>query len=135
MAQIFGYASPEELTRELDVQRNYYVHPERRREFVHKIDREGFITGFESEVYCKDRSTIWVSENVRSVRNARGNLVGFEGTVQDITERRRAEATLLENERRLRRQNEIIREISQRKAMDLDDLAESLTELADAASH
>ncbi|HTD23455.1 MAG TPA: PAS domain S-box protein [Terriglobales bacterium] len=134
MAQIFGYASPEELTRELDVHRNYYVRPERRREFVHKIDREGFITGFESEVYCKDRTTIWVSENVRSVRNARGNLVGFEGTVQDITERRRAEATLLENERRLRRQNEILRELSQRKAIDRGDLTEALQEITEAAA-
>jgi PAS domain S-box-containing protein len=134
MAQIFGYHSPQELTHELDPGRNYYAHPDRRREFVHKIEREGSITGFESEVFRKDGSTIWISENVRCVRNARGNLIGFEGTVQDITERRRAEATLLENERRLRRQNEILRELSQRKAIDRGDLTEALQAITEAAT-
>jgi len=134
MAQIFGYASPEELARGLDPNKNYYVQPERRREFIHRLERQGFITGFESEVYRKDGSTIWVSENVRCVRNSRGNLIGFEGTVQDITERRRAEATLLENERRLRRQNEVLRELSQRKAIDRGDLSDALHEITEAAA-
>jgi PAS domain S-box-containing protein len=134
MAQIFGYDSPKELTRELDPGRNYYANPERRREFIRQIEREGSITGFESEVSRKDGSTIWISENVRCVRNTRGNLIGFEGTVQDITERRRAEATLLENERRLRRQNEILRELSQRKAIDRGDLTEALQEITEAAT-
>ncbi len=134
MAKIFGYDSPEELARELNPTQNYYVHPERRREFIRKIERDGFITGFESEVYRKDGSTIWISENVRCVRNSRGNLIGFEGTVQDITERRRAQATLVENERRLRRQNEILRELSQRKAIDRGDLAQALQEITEAAA-
>jgi PAS domain S-box-containing protein len=134
MAQIFGYASPAELTRELNPNRNYYVDPERRRQFIRSIERDGFITGFESEAYCKDGSTIWISENVRSVRNARGNLIGFEGTVQDVTERRRAEATLLENERRLRRQNQILRELSQRKSIDRGDLSAALQEITEAAA-
>ena len=134
MAQIFGYTSPEELTRCLDPHRNYYVEPDRRRQFIRSIEREGFITGFESEAYCRDGSTIWISENVRCVRNARGNLIGFEGTVQDVTERRRAEATLLENERRLRRQNRILRELSQRKSIDRGDLTTALQEINEAAA-
>ena len=54
--------------------------------------------------------------------------------MQDITERRRAQATLVENERRLRRQNEILRELSQRKAIDRGDLAQALQEITEAAA-
>jgi signal transduction histidine kinase len=52
------------------------------------------VTGFEALVYRKDGSFIWISENVRTRRDPAGALVGYEGTVEHITERKLAEARL-----------------------------------------
>ncbi len=44
--------------------------------------------GFESQVYRKDGSIIWILENARAVRDSTGTLLYYEGTVFDITERK-----------------------------------------------
>src|ERR1019366_94191 len=52
------------------------------------------MTGFESKIYRKDETTIWISENCRAVRNTEGKLLYYEGTVEDITQRRHTEEAL-----------------------------------------
>ena len=52
------------------------------------------IFGFESQVYRQDGSVIWISESARTVRDAKGNMLYYEGTVEDITERKATEASL-----------------------------------------
>jgi signal transduction histidine kinase/CheY-like chemotaxis protein/HPt (histidine-containing phosphotransfer) domain-containing protein len=51
----------------------------------------GTISGFESEVYRKDRTTIWISENARAVCDENGEIAYYEGTVEEITARKQAE--------------------------------------------
>ncbi|MEW6304147.1 MAG: PAS domain S-box protein [Verrucomicrobiota bacterium] len=92
LAKIYGYSSPEELTARIkDVQHELYVDPKRRDEFVRLMRENGFVEKFESEVYRADGTIIWISENARAVRDANGNLLYYEGTVEDITARKRAE--------------------------------------------
>jgi PAS domain S-box-containing protein len=55
------------------------------------LERQGVVRGFEYEVYRKDGSTIWISESVRAVRDDGGKILYYEGAIEDITERRRAE--------------------------------------------
>jgi PAS domain S-box-containing protein len=95
LAQMLGFDSPAELmsTRE-DIERQGYADPELRNAFKQKLEKEGFITGFEYEVHRKDGTKIWVSENSRMVSDAKGHPVYYEGSVQEITERKRAEAEL-----------------------------------------
>ncbi|MGF1496226.1 MAG: PAS domain S-box protein [Elainellaceae cyanobacterium] len=91
LARIYGYESPEELKTGLtSIQKQLYVHPQRRDEFIQAIKEKDEVFGFESEVYRKDGRPIWISENARAVRDAQGNLLCFEGTVEDITERKQA---------------------------------------------
>jgi signal transduction histidine kinase len=52
------------------------------------------VTGFEALVYRKDGSFIWISENVRTRRDQAGVLIGYEGTVEHVTERKLAEERL-----------------------------------------
>jgi len=52
---------------------------------------EGAVTGFESEVYRKDRSRFWMSEDAIAIRDRTDRLIGFYGTVIDVTARKRAE--------------------------------------------
>jgi phosphoserine phosphatase RsbU/P len=56
------------------------------------------VTDFESRIYRKDGSIIWIAENVRAIRNAQGKLLCYEGTVEDITQRRSAEEKLRQSE-------------------------------------
>ena len=58
------------------------------------MQENGVVRGFESQIYRKDGSIIWISENARAVRDASGTLVYFEGMVEDITERKRLETEL-----------------------------------------
>jgi PAS domain S-box-containing protein len=103
LARIYGYESPEELMEAVsDLNRQFYVEPSRREEFIRLIGKEGRTQEFESQVYCKDSSVIWISESARTVRDAGGGLIGFEGTTIDITGRKQAEEALRESEERFR---------------------------------
>ncbi len=89
LAQIYGYASAQELCSDInDIARQLYVQPNRRSEFVQMLQKQGSVSGFESQVYRKDGSTIWISEKARAVCDREGNLLYYEGTVEDITVRK-----------------------------------------------
>ena len=89
LARIYGYDKPEEMIGAyLDIGRQLYVDPARRLEFMRLIHLNGVVSNFESEVYRKNGEIIWISENAREVRDGSGNLLYFEGTVEDITERK-----------------------------------------------
>ena len=93
LARMYGYNSPKELIENLkDIAHQLYVEPGRRDEFIRLMREKGVVTNFESEIRRRDGSTIWISENARAVHDEQGNLLFFEGHVQDITDRKRAEA-------------------------------------------
>jgi diguanylate cyclase (GGDEF)-like protein/PAS domain S-box-containing protein len=95
LARIYGYASPEELITSLtDIRQQLYVDPACRDRFAQLMRSQGFVQGFESQVYRRDGSTIWISESARLLYNERGDVVGYEGTVEDITQRKRVELEL-----------------------------------------
>ena len=99
LARIYGYASPEELISSvIDIGRRLYVQERRRDEFVRLMQEHDTLSGFESQIYRKDGSTIWISENCRAVRDQKGRLLYYEGTVEDITQRRAVEDKLRDSE-------------------------------------
>jgi len=99
LARIYGYDSPEDLIEHLtDIAHVLYVQEGRRTEFIRLMQEQDIITGFESQVYRKDRSIIWISENCRAVRDAKQRLLYYEGTVEDIPQRRLAEEPVLHSE-------------------------------------
>jgi two-component system, sensor histidine kinase and response regulator len=93
LARMFGYDSPEELLADLtDIGSQLYVDPDRRREFALAIRHDGRIQDFEAQIYRRDKSVIWISENARAVHDeVTGELLYYEGMVQDITSRKSAE--------------------------------------------
>ncbi len=94
LARIYGYASAEELMASVTNICSLYVRPGRREELNAYLRRYAKVEDFESQVYRKEGSIIWISENVRAVRGNVGEVLYYEGTVQDTTERRRTEAEL-----------------------------------------
>ena len=104
LVRLNGYASEEEmLAATNDLERGWYIHPGRRQLFKALIDRDGQVTDFVSEV-CrhKTRERIWVRETAYAVRDAQGQVVYYEGTVEDITERHLAANALADSETRWR---------------------------------
>ncbi|QDU95112.1 ammonium transporter [Lignipirellula cremea] len=89
LVRLCGYDSLEALCQGIaDTNRQLYVDPDRRRQFVELLEHNDVMTGFESQIYLADRSVIWVSENARAHRNGAGELLYYEGTVEDISQRK-----------------------------------------------
>ncbi len=95
LARIYGYSTPEELTSNLtDIRQQAYVDPQRREKFRRVMNEAGEIWGFESEVYRADGSVIWISESARAVRDTDGAVLYYEGSVEDISDRKVFESAL-----------------------------------------
>jgi PAS domain S-box-containing protein len=104
LARMLGYASPEEVISNIsDLGAQMCVRPESRLELKRRLEAEGQVRGFENQIRRKDGRTIWISVNAHIVRDAHGKVLYYEGTSQDITERKRAEEALKESEARLAR--------------------------------
>jgi PAS domain S-box-containing protein len=97
MARMLGYESPEELLGTIsDIRDRLYVEPELREEFYRLALRDGFVSGFEIQMHRKDGNSVWVSANARAIYDEGGDISGYEGTVENITKRKRAEEALRE---------------------------------------
>jgi sigma-B regulation protein RsbU (phosphoserine phosphatase) len=99
LAKIYGYDRPTELmARITDIAHSLYVEPGRREEFVRLMQEHDTLSGFESKIFRKDGSIIWIEENCRAVRDTQGKLLYYEGTVEDITQQRQMEEALQRSE-------------------------------------
>ena len=88
LARIYGYSSPEELIACLkNINQQLYVDKAHRTKFVALIQAQDRVSNFKSQVYRKDGSIIWILENARLVRDAKGEPLYYEGSVVDITMR------------------------------------------------
>ncbi len=91
LIEIYGYDDLADLQLHMsDIGHQLYVDPTRRDTFVSQLTQHGEIRHFESEVFRKDGSTIWIEEQARVVRKADGTIDYFEGSVLDVTQRRLA---------------------------------------------
>jgi len=133
MAKMFGYASPEAMTKIVeDVGRQVYIQPKRRDELLVYLDRFDKITDSESEVCRQDGSTFWISEDIWRVRDATGALLYYEGIAHDISERRQMETELRQQRQQADRLliNILPYQIAQRLKLGTRTIAESLDQVS-----
>ncbi|MCI0560479.1 MAG: GAF domain-containing protein, partial [Nitrososphaera sp.] len=135
LARIYGYGSPQELLANLtNIGGQLYVDPNRRATFIELAQRHGNVSEFESQAYRKDGRVIWISENVHAVHNADGELVHYEGIVQDITERKQLseqiQASLERRAHQIQTSAEVAQEVA--AALALDDLFSQVVTLVQA---
>ena len=103
LARMFGFESPAELIATIThIESQTFVSPENAGELKRLLEMNDSVIGFEAERFRRDRSKYWTSINVRTVRDEKGALQYYEGTVQDITARKQAEVILRESEKRFR---------------------------------
>ncbi|MCX5811871.1 MAG: PAS domain S-box protein [Proteobacteria bacterium] len=102
-ARMMGFDSPEEVIKAFtDMARQHYVNPEDRTKYAETMAKEGFIKGFETQLRRKDGGAMWASINARTVRNDNGDILYYEGSIEDITERKHAEIELKKAEENFR---------------------------------
>ncbi|BDI17563.1 hypothetical protein ANSO36C_33650 [Nostoc cf. commune SO-36] len=94
LARIYGYSLVEEVTVNFTDIEQLYVDPNRRAEFVRLMEKYGSISEFESQIYRRDGSIVWISEKAYAVRDEQGKLLYYEGLIEDITQRKQTEEEL-----------------------------------------
>jgi len=102
LVKMLGYDSFEDLAKR-NVQESGYSNPEKRAEFMKILDEKSEITGFETEWFCKDGSVVYIREGSKAIRNESGEIIYYDGTVEDVTERKKAELALQESEERYKK--------------------------------
>jgi diguanylate cyclase (GGDEF)-like protein/PAS domain S-box-containing protein len=98
LAGIIGFDSVEELQQQWpQVRQNLYVDSANADELIQRMNKEGQVIGFESQIRRRNGERAWVRQNARAVRDEQGQVLYYEGTISDITGRKEAEAKLRHN--------------------------------------
>ncbi|MGA3209642.1 MAG: PAS domain S-box protein, partial [Syntrophales bacterium] len=103
-ARIFGYASPEELISTIsDISQQYYVNYEDRLRYMEILQEKAAVQNFEFKARRKDDTAVWISNSTRAIVDEGGNIIRYDGIVEDITERKRMEEEKQSLQERLQR--------------------------------
>jgi len=99
LAEMYGYTNRDTL---LNTDITYaYVEPDERVRWQVLMAEQGVVRDFEVRIQCYDGREIWVNDTARAVRDAKGQVLYYEGSVEDITERKQAEDKLLQYQEHL----------------------------------
>ena len=91
LARILGYESPEDILRFVhNANDDVYGDAAARIEFNRLLEDKGEVLGHETEVIRGDGQRIWVNESIRTVKDDSGHVLYYEGSMEDITERKSA---------------------------------------------
>jgi len=93
IVRMLGYSSFKKLV-QCNLEKEGFEPQYPRSMFKEKIEKDDYVNGLESVWVRRDGAAIVVIENARVVRDEHGKILYYEGTVEDITERKRAEELL-----------------------------------------
>lgn len=104
LSNIMGFDSPDDMLSSRDnYLQNYYVDADDHRWFLNKLEKEGWLSGFEAQTYRKDGKKIWVTVSARVHKDAAGRTALYEGSILDITKRKEATVALKKAKEELER--------------------------------
>ncbi|KAF0152298.1 MAG: pas/pac sensor protein [Ignavibacteria bacterium] len=104
LVRMLGYNSLDEI-RNLDIENDVYASDLTRKDFLAELEEKGKLTGNEYSMKKKIGEIIYIRENARVVKDSSGHTLYYEGTIEDITERKTAEQKLIKSESILRETN------------------------------
>ncbi len=102
--RLLGFSPQELLGRRLT---EFYIEPDGREKFLLALRASGRVQGYEARLRHRDGSELWVSTNAQMLLDDKGNVIGVEGTVRDVTDRRRAEQSTRESQEMLNKAQEV----------------------------
>ncbi|MBK7104589.1 MAG: PAS domain S-box protein [Ignavibacteriae bacterium] len=99
---LLGYDSLEDLQK-IDINKQLYVNPKNRSEFRKILESEYTIHGYLENLKRKNGSIVYIRESSRVIKNEiDGNILYYEGTIEDISNQRKIENVLIESEEKFR---------------------------------
>ncbi len=107
LVRMLGYATVEELAQR-NLENSGFIQESTRSIFKQQIEREGRVVGLESIWVKRDGSPLFIRESATAIYNEFGNLLYYEGTVEDITGRKQAEEEIRRRNRELTLLNRVI---------------------------
>jgi diguanylate cyclase (GGDEF)-like protein/PAS domain S-box-containing protein len=99
LVEMLGYNSVDDMKR-AGRTTILYVNPIDRERVFARLEAEGIVKNFEYRLRRKDGTEIVVLENSRAIYDDDGKIVAHEGTITDITERKKAETRVFEEKER-----------------------------------
>ena len=126
-SHLFGYRSPQEIMRAVkDIRYEIYADESQRNELRRLLDKQGFVRNFEVICRRKDGQRIWISVNIRAVKDNNNKFLFYEGTLVDITERKMIQDDLEKKSRSLEETNAALRVLLKQREEDKTDLEEKV---------
>ncbi len=107
LVKMLKFDSIEELL-QLDLSKGNYVDAAKQDIFKSILAEIGEISGYESEWYTKDGDFIVVREGAKAVKDSLGNIIRYDGVIEDITETRKSEATLQKMSKAINNSSDVI---------------------------
>lgn len=100
IARIFGFVNADAMMRDIkNAHHDLYVQPSERLRILKSLTPEDAHEMFEFQAYRQDGQKIWVQEMIRRAEDEHGNLMYYEGSLEDVTNRKNAEMQLQEAKR------------------------------------
>lgn len=97
MARILGFEKPENMLRDVRNGLDYlFIAARDRQKFLRELSANSMIKNFEVQGRNRDGSRIWLNINARAVKDEDENILYFEGSLENITQRKGAEIMLRE---------------------------------------
>jgi PAS domain S-box-containing protein len=122
-AGLFGYRSPKDIMKTIkDIRYEIYADEGQRNELRRLLDKQGFVRNFEVQCRRKDGQRIWISLNIRVARDSDNKILFYEGTLVDITERKKVQEDLQNKSRSLEETNAALRVLLKQRDEDKTDL-------------
>ena len=87
LANILGYDSVEEMMSALKSVETVYMDPQQRTLWLERMAREGVIHDFDMQLTRPDGKTTWVRDSARAIRDDNGEIVYYEGSLIDVTDK------------------------------------------------
>lgn len=91
LARMYGFAKPEDLIETAWNLNKVYVRPKDRKLLNKLLAEKGVARNLETELYTRDGGTRWARMSVRAEKDEEGNIRYYEGTLEDVTEKKWAE--------------------------------------------
>jgi PAS domain S-box-containing protein len=91
-AQMFGFPHREDML--VASAPEYFVNDQERSRWQALMEREGVVRDFEERLRRYDGTVIWVSDTAHAVKDEQGHVLYYEGSIEDISERKRIEGEL-----------------------------------------
>jgi len=95
LLEMLDYPTKEEFLK-IDIAQDLYVNPEDRKTFQERIERDGYVKDMEVKFKKKNGEKITVLLTGHSIKNEKGEIIGYQGINLDISERKRIENELRE---------------------------------------